>query len=193
MNESPDLAKTKGKTLIDLFFGFLRVGFFGFGGGPSSIPLMYKEAVDKYKWTTAEEFGDVLAIGNTLPGPIGVKVGGYIGYKKAGLIGAIVAIGAEVIPVATIMIIVLTSLATVRDQPWVQGITYAVVPVVAVMLGSLTWQFTSKAEAALGWPLTIGLIVFSAVMLEIVGIHPAILIASLIAFALLKPQKRGKE
>jgi chromate transporter len=193
MKEEHKKERTKGQTLIDLFIGFLRVGFFGFGGGPSSIPLMYKEAVDKYGWTTSEEFGDILAIGNTLPGPIGVKVGGYIGYKQGGILGVITAVGAEVIPVAIIMIIVLTSLASIRDQAWVQGITYAVVPVVAVMLGSLTWQFTSKAEDALGWPITIGLIVFSAIMLEVVGIHPAILIASLILFALLKPQKKGSE
>lgn len=190
--QSNDKEKSS-STLFDLFIGFLRVGFFGFGGGPASIPLVYKEAVDKYKWSSADEFGDILAIGNTLPGPIAVKMAGYIGYSQMGVLGATVAIFATTIPVVVIMIAVLTSLREMKDEPWVQGVTAAVIPVVAIMMAKLTWQFASKAKDGLGWTLTFILIGASVLLLEVVGIHPAILIASLIAFALLKPAKEGDQ
>lgn len=191
-DQSSDQNRNSSRTLLDLFIAFLRVGFFGFGGGPASIPLVYKEAVDKYKWSTADEFGDILAIGNTLPGPIAVKMAGYIGYSQLGVLGATVAIFATTIPVVVIMIAVLTSLREMKDQPWVQGVTAAVIPVVAVMMAQLTWQFTSKAKQGLGWTITIILIGASVLLLEVIGIHPAIVIASLIAFALLKPVKEGE-
>jgi chromate transporter len=183
--------KESSNTLFNLFIGFLRVGFFGFGGGPASIPLVYKEAVDKYHWSDADEFGDILAIGNTLPGPIAVKMAGYIGYQQMGILGASVAIFATTIPVVVIMIAVLSSLREMKDQPWVQGVTAAVIPVVAIMMAKLTWQFTSKAKDGLGWTMTFVLIGLSILLLEVIGIHPAIVIASLIAFALLKPSKEG--
>jgi len=65
----------------DLFMAFCRVGLLGFGGGPSAIPLFHQEVVRKYGWMDEEEFGDTLALANTLPGPIATKLAGYIGYK----------------------------------------------------------------------------------------------------------------
>src|SRR6056297_1227555 len=192
MSQEPLNDKEKSSnTLFNLLIAFLRVGFFGFGGGPASIPLVYKEAVDKYHWADADEFGDILAIGNTLPGPIAVKMAGYIGYQQLGILGATVAILATTIPVVVIMIAILTSLREMKDQPWVQGVTAAVIPVVAIMMAKLTWQFASKAKDGLGWTMTLILIGISVVLLEVIGIHPAIVIASLIAFALLKPAKEG--
>lgn len=57
-----------------IFMVFFRVGILGFGGGPSSIPLVKIEVVDKYGWMTNEDFQDTLAIANVLPGPIITKL-----------------------------------------------------------------------------------------------------------------------
>ncbi len=65
-----------------IFLAFFRVGMLGYGGGPASIPLVHKEVVDHYKWMTDEEFGDVLALGNTLPGPIVTKLADTSAIKK---------------------------------------------------------------------------------------------------------------
>ena len=61
---------------VQLFMAFFRVGMLGYGGGPSSIPLVHKEVVEKYKWMNDDEFADVLALRNTLPGPISTKMAG---------------------------------------------------------------------------------------------------------------------
>ena len=68
-------------TQWQLFLAFFRVGMLGYGGGPSSIPLVHQEVVKKYGWMDDDEFADVLALGNTLPGPIATKMAGYIGYR----------------------------------------------------------------------------------------------------------------
>ncbi|MDQ0256893.1 chromate transporter [Evansella vedderi] len=178
----------------EIFMAFLRVGLLGYGGGPASIPLVHKEAVEKYKWMTSEEFADILAIGNTLPGPIATKMAGYIGYRVSGTLGMINAIIASVIPTVILMIILLTSLASFREYPWVQGMTHGVIPVVAVMMGVITWSFIDSSKKGLGWLKVVILLILSIVLIQLLGIHPAIVIGALILFVLVKrPAKENQE
>ncbi|MBG9444623.1 chromate transporter [Cytobacillus firmus] len=178
---------------LDIFMAFFRVGILGYGGGPSSIPLVHKEVVDKYKWMDTDEFGDVLALGNALPGPIATKMAGYIGYRVGGILGMVTALTATMVPTIVLMIILLTALNTFKDQPWVAGMTKAVVPVVAVMLATLTWDFVKKSsKSSLGWGWTLLFVAVSLVLLEFVNIHPAIIIFVLLTAALLKKDKADK-
>ncbi|MBG9452210.1 MAG: chromate transporter [Bacillota bacterium] len=177
----------------DIFMAFFRVGILGYGGGPSSIPLVHKEVVDKYKWMDTDEFGDVLALGNALPGPIATKMAGYIGYRVGGILGMVTALAATMVPTIVLMIILLTALNTFKDQPWVAGMTKAVVPVVAVMLATLTWDFVKKSsKSSLGWGWTLLFVAVSLILLEFVNIHPAIIIFVLLTAALLKKDKADK-
>lgn len=175
---------------LQLFYAFFKVGMLGYGGGPSSIPLVHKEVVDHYKWMDDDEFSDVLALANTLPGPIATKLGGYIGYRVAGLMGMANAILSTIIPTIFIMILLLKSVSTFRHLHWVTGMTKAVVPVVGVMLATLTWEFMMNAKKGLGWTKTILFSFASLLLLQFLNINPGILIAVLIAAALF--QKDGK-
>ena len=94
-------------TSWQLFWAFFRVGIFGFGGGPAMIPLVRAEVVTRHHWLTDEEFADVLAIGNTLPGPIATKMPGYIGYRVGGVSGCIAAVIAIILPMIVAMIVML--------------------------------------------------------------------------------------
>jgi chromate transporter len=174
---------------LQLFLAFFRVGILGYGGGPSSIPLVHKEVVDKYKWMNDDEFADVLALGNTLPGPIATKMAGYIGYRVAGVVGLIIATLSTITPTIVLMIVLLTTISSVKDYPWVQGMTAAVVPVVGVMLATLTWDFFKKSRESLGWLKSIVFICISFLLLEILGLHPALLIAGLLVAAIVKKDK----
>ena len=174
----------------NLFIAFFRVGMLGYGGGPSSIPLVHKEVVEKYKWLNDDDFSDVLALGNSLPGPIATKMAGYIGYRVSGFMGMVNAVLATIIPTIIIMIVLITSLNSFRDQPWVNGMTQAVVPVVGVMLAKLTYDFFKKAKVNMGWMVTIVLGAGSLVLIEWLGVHPGIIIFALLLYALLQPQKQ---
>ncbi len=176
-----------------LFLAFFRVGIFGFGGGPSSIPLVEKEVVGKYNWMNKDEFSDILAIGNTLPGPIATKMAGYIGYRVGGYIGMINAIVASVVPTVILMIVFLTSLVAYKDHAWVHGMTRAILPVVGVMMAVLAWEFFVMSKKGLGWKWSIPLLLGSFILLSVVGIHPGILIAILLFYALLKRDKKEEK
>ncbi|PGZ90607.1 chromate transporter [Bacillus sp. AFS029533] len=174
---------------LNIFIAFFRSSMLGYGGGPSTIPLVHKEVVERFKWMTDEEFGDVLAIGNTLPGPINTKMAGYIGFKVGGKIGMINATIATILPTIILMVVLLTTLVTFKDLKWVQGMTKAIVPVVGVMLGVLTWQFIEASVKGLKWPFTIGHILVGIVLMQYFHIHPGFIIGGLLLYAVVKPTK----
>jgi len=134
------------KVQRDLFIGFFRSTMLGYGGGPSAIPLVHAEVVKRYRWMNDEEFSDVLALGNTLPGPIATKMAGYIGYRVGGTLGMINALVATVLPTVILMIVLIGFLAAFRDSKIVQGMTQAVSPVVGVMLATLAYDFFKQSK-----------------------------------------------
>lgn len=190
-NTSTPNPRPKWRTQLHIFLAFFRVGVLGFGGGPSSIPLVHQETVKKYRWMDDEEFADTLALANTMPGPIATKMAGYIGYKISGLLGCINGIIATVAPTALAMIFLLQLLQEFKDIPWVQHMSASVVPVVAVMLATMTWDFVKKSGETLGWKKGIFIIIGSLLLTEGLNLHPAILILVLILYVLLPFGKKG--
>lgn len=178
---------------MDIFIAFFRSSMLGYGGGPTTIPLVQKEVVERFKWMDNEEFGDILAIGNTLPGPINTKMAGYIGYRVGGIPGTINAIIATVLPTILLMIILLTTLTAFKDLAWVQGMTKGVLPVVGVMLALLTKDFLKTSVKGLKWPTVLLHVIAALLLMEFFQLHPAILIAALLLFAFLKPVKENKK
>ena len=81
----------KFKTNLQLFLTMLKIGLFTFGGGYAMIALLENEFVTKRGWLEQEEFLDVAAIAESTPGPIAINSATYIGYKRGGLMGALVA------------------------------------------------------------------------------------------------------
>lgn len=169
-----------------LFLAFFRIGIFGFGGGPTMVPLFYTECVKKYKWVTDEDFSDNLALANALPGPIATKLAAFIGYRVKGWMGALVANIAVVMPVVLIMIGLLEVIYQWKDAPGVYGMIQAIGPVIAVMTGVLTWEFLQKswqgAASKSGVSISYGLSLLALLFLDW---HPGIVvgIALVISFA----------
>ena len=65
------------------------IGLFTFGGGYAMIALLEEELVSKRKWIDKEEFLDLVAIAESTPGPIAINMATYVGYKRAGFLGAL--------------------------------------------------------------------------------------------------------
>lgn len=139
-----------------------------------------------------DEFGDTLALANTMPGPIATKMAGYIGYRLAGIWGCLVALFATIFPTVFLMIVFLGVLQKYKDIPWVINMSASVVPVVAVMLGTMTWDFIKKSGTTLGWKHAVLYLVLSLVLIEGLGIHPAIVILAAFVLAFLPLMKRRK-
>jgi chromate transporter len=176
-----------------LFWAFTRIGLLGFGGGPSMIPLVHQEVVKRHAWMSDEEFADVLAIANTLPGPIATKMPGYIGYRVAGLAGCVIAVAAVIVPMILAMILLLGAFSRYRDVTWIRGMGQAVVPVVMVMLAQLTLDFWNKSRLALGWAISLAMAAVAGGLIYGLGLHPGWVIGALLTAALLRPGRQAKE
>ena len=165
-----------------IFLAFFIPGILGYGGGPASIPLVENEVVDRYGWMTVPEFSEVLAIGNALPGPIATKMAGYIGYEQGGILGAAVGIFATVAPSLILMIFLLGLLYRYKDSPKVKRMTNYIRPIIAVLLGVMTFNFFFSAYVDTGIMQTILLIVASYLLLEKWKVHPAYVITASLAY-----------
>lgn len=77
--------------LFKLYWAFLKVGTFGFGGGYAMLPLIQKEIVENNHWLTSGEFIDIIGISQMTPGPIAINSATFVGFKVAGVLGSIVA------------------------------------------------------------------------------------------------------
>lgn len=186
---------------MELTFGMFRTGILGYGGGPSVIPLIRHEAVVRYGWLSDDEFGEVLALANALPGPIATKMAAYLGYREKGVLGAVVAVLAHILPTCIAMIALLSAVTFLSSSKVVAGMIAGVTPVIAVMLGTMAYEFGEKAVKGLGIYAGIGFFVVSFLLLESLQIHPAIVIMLFLAYgtvhfrtvAKLKKQRRDKE
>lgn len=167
---------------VEIGAAMLRTGILGYGGGPSIVPLIRYEAVTRYRWMSDEEFGEVLAIANTLPGPIATKLAAYLGYREKGALGAAVGLVSHIAPTCAAMVLLYAFITFFSTSPVIQGMIAAAVPVVAVMLGVMAYEFGEKAVKGLG--IALGVILFAAAfaLLQIVEVHPAIVIAAFLLY-----------
>ena len=91
---------------LQLFLSYLKIGFFGFGGGYAMISLIYNEIVVQHGWLTASEMADVAAISQMTPGPIAINCATYVGYSVTGTVwGSVLATLAVCLPSLTLMML----------------------------------------------------------------------------------------
>ena len=116
---------------LALYFGLLSV--ISVGGLPSVMPEMQRYVVDVKSWLTPSEFIQAFAVGQAAPGP-NVLISSLIGWKVAGLAGALVALGAMCFPAAVIAWWVSDLWDRFKDSPWRQAIQRAIAPIVVAMI-----------------------------------------------------------
>ena len=143
--------------LWKIFLLFTRVALFSWGGGPASLALMQREATSAIwvppggtapvPWVTSDEFADAVAVGNALPGPIAPQVSAYVGYKLAGIPGAISAAAGTVLPTTILMLIMIVWFFRIKDSITVQSMLRGVRPVV---VGLLLWTTYDMAYSVFG-------------------------------------------
>lgn len=123
-------------TLLQLVWSYLKIGFFGFGGGYAMLSLIHSEVVVRNEWLTNGEFSDIIAISQMTPGPIALNSATYIGYEVAGVLGSVVATTAVCIPALTLMILLTRFFLKLHNNCYVQSVVLAMRPVVVGMIMS---------------------------------------------------------
>ena len=121
---------------LQLFISYLKIGFFGFGGGYAMLSLIQNEIVEQRGWLTATQFADIVAVSQITPGPIAINSATYIGYTVAGFPGSVIATFAVCLPSLTLMLLVTRFFLRHRENRFVQSVVKAVSPVVVGMIAS---------------------------------------------------------
>ncbi|MFO6497761.1 MULTISPECIES: chromate transporter [Bacillus] len=165
-----------------LFWAFFIANLLGYGGGPASIPLNFEEVVQHFHWLSKDEFSNMLALANALPGPIATKIAAYVGYSVLGWPGVIIALAATVLPSAIALILLLKLIRRFRQSPVIKGMTLSVQPVIAVMMLLLTWEIGGNAVQSIGWIQSLVIALLSWAALTKFRIHPAFLIVAAFAY-----------
>lgn len=143
--------------LWQIFVLFTRVAMFSWGGGPASLALMQRETTNAtwtppgqtnpVPWISPDGFADAVALGNAIPGPIAPQVSAYVGYKLAGVPGAVSAAVGTVIPTTLLMLILIMFFFGIKNSVAVKAMLQAVRPVV---VGLLLWTAYDMANTVFG-------------------------------------------
>lgn len=130
------------RQLLTLFWSFLKIGLFTFGGGYAMIPLIRREVIDRRGWIAEREFLDLLTLAQSAPGPISLNTSVFVGYKMRGYAGAVASILGVVVPSFVIILLIAVLFSDIRYNPVVdaafKGMRPAVVALIVVPVISLT-------------------------------------------------------
>ena len=121
-----------------LFASYLKIGFFGFGGGYAMLSLIQNEVVVQHAWMTNAEFADIVAVSQITPGPIAINSATYVGYtvgaqagnEWCGILGAALATFAVCLPSLTLMLLITRFFLRLKQNPLVEGAMKGMRPVI---------------------------------------------------------------
>jgi chromate transporter len=131
--------------LIELAQLFLKLGTIGFGGPQAHIAMQNDEAVVRRKWMTADQFSEGLAVCEMLPGPASTQMGIYIGYLRAGQLGALVAGLCFIAPAFVILVVLSWLYFRFQTVPQVEFLFLGISPVVTAIILGFCWKLGKRA------------------------------------------------
>ena len=120
---------------LQLFWEFFKTGLFAVGGGMATVPFL-AEMAERTGWFTREMLADMIAVGESTPGPIGVNTATYVGYTVGGLPGGVVATLGLVLPSFCIILIVSAFLKAFRSNRYVERVFYGIRPASVAMIAA---------------------------------------------------------
>ena len=155
-----------GNIYFSLFATFLKIGAFTFGGGWAMISIIEKEIVDKHGWLQRDEFLDLLAVAQALPGILAVNISVAVGDKLRGMRGSLCAALGTILPSFLIILCIAIFLTPdiIKNNPVVSKIFMGIRPAVVALI--VATVITSARAAAIGWrtaviPIVTALLVWS--------------------------------
>ena len=175
-----------------LFWEYFKTGLFAIGGGMATVPFLQDISV-RTGWFTFQELADMIAVSESTPGPIGVNMATYVGFKTAGIPGAVIAVLGLITPSIIVILIIASILQAFRHNKYVERVFYGIRPAstaliayacVSVMLLCLFNVEAFKASGAIGDLISLKSIILFAVLIALTNIkklkklHPVVFIAA---------------
>lgn len=151
---------------LRLFWSFFKIGAFTFGGGWAMISLIEKEIVSKQGWIRREEFLDLLAVAQSLPGILAVNIAVAVGDNLKGLRGSLAAAAGCILPSFLIILCIAIFLTPdiIKEDPALSAIFKGIRPAVVALI--IAPVITTAKAAQIGWktvgiPIAVALLIYS--------------------------------
>lgn len=166
---------------LELILVFFFIGMFCFGGGYGVLPFIQGEVIAR-GWMEAQEFINIIAVSESTPGPLGINVATYVGYKMGGLLGAACATMGLMLPALLLVIVAIRILQTPRGSALWNRFTTGIRPVVVGLILYAAYNiakselfFRSPDGISVAW-LSVGLAIIGFIGVYKWKAHPALLI-----------------
>lgn len=122
--------------LLQLFWSFLQIGLFSFGGGYAAMPLIQAQIVTQHGWLGMAEFTDLVTISQMTPGPIAINAATFVGLRVAGLSGALAATVGCMLPSCVLVTLLARLYLRYRKLSLLQGVLTSLRPAVVATIAS---------------------------------------------------------
>lgn len=167
---------------LQLFYSFLKIGFFGFGGGYAMLSLIQHEVVESHSWISNQQFTDIVAISQMTPGPIAINSATFIGYSITGNVwGAILATLAVCVPPLTLMLFITKFYLVFRKNRYVGFVMDGLKPMIIGMIAAAAFLLMTPSN----FPDFISVLVFLACLVaSFVKMNPILIILASAVFGL---------
>ena len=110
-----------------LFIQFFNIGVFSFGGGYATLPFLY-EISEKYNWYSLNDLNNMIAVSSITPGPVGINMATFAGFKVYGILGALIATASIILPSLIFVILISKLLRKFSDNEYVKSVVYVLKP-----------------------------------------------------------------
>ncbi|HKF17687.1 MAG TPA: chromate efflux transporter [Candidatus Dormibacteraeota bacterium] len=158
--------------LTELALAFLKLGVIGFGGPAVHVALMRRELVTRRGWLDQEEFNRMFAACNLIPGPSSTELAIFLGQRRAGWRGMVIAGGCFILPAALLMLAIAWAYLRWGRHPAAMHILTGVRPIV---VGIVAWAAVDLGRTMVGnWPRAAVAVVAAAML--ILGVSPAVIV-----------------
>ena len=136
----PENSRTVPCTLREFLLYFLRLGTFGFGGPIALVGYMQRDLVEERRWISKQDYVEGLALAQLAPGPLAAQLAIYLGWVRAGVLGATLVSIAFVLP-SFLMVLALSALyLRFGGLSWMQGAFYGIGAAVIAIIGRSVWK-----------------------------------------------------
>jgi len=187
------------KTLATLFYEFFITGTFAIGGGLTTLPFLARMSQRHSGWFSTEDLTNMIAVSESTPGPIGINMSTFVGFKVAGIPGVFVTAVAIVLPSAIIILIISRFLEKYMSNKYVKSVFSCLRPAVTGLIAAAGWLvireslflFMPQSLSALSGCFNIGAVLLFAVIVILLQfkrlgkLHPAVFIAASAAAGIL--------
>ena len=162
------------KFYIEAFYTFFKIGLFTIGGGYAMVPLIEEEVVNKKKWLIQEDFIDLLAVSQSVPGVFAVNISIFIGYKLKKFPGALALALGAILPSFLIILGIALFFQRFKEYEAVENIFKGIRPAVVALIAAPTFTLAKSAKIN---KYNVWIPIISALLIWLMGVSPVYIIA----------------